>query len=202
MHRATALSYLWQVCDGLAFFWMALSTMNDFLLHVCAFMVSAEISMEILKWGLVLPSFLWSRKTEPRSPNSQSPQQATSDQNCYCTSWAHFSWWPDQVTTAHINQPTLSLLNSFWWNHYLIKNVLTSPINVGSQDQKDYKKSQCDSKWKTYSCFSLCSLISTADSHPAEPWHMHSTFVYEITCLFCSSPCYSCFLAPTPHSCS
>lgn len=107
--------------------------------------------MSVLLWSLqkypwkflneslsFLPSFLWPRKTEPRSPSSQSPQQATSDQNCYCTSWAHFSWWPARVTTAHIIQPALALLNSFWQNHYLIKNALTSPINVGSQDQKDF----------------------------------------------------------------
>lgn len=142
---------------------------------------------------------LWPRKTEPRSPNSQPPQQS----ELVLYEVEHISAVPDRLTTAPLSHPALSLLNSCRWSHCLIKNALTSPINVGSQDHKDFiRKVSVTPNRKTYSGFSLHSLISTADSRPGESWHMHSTFVYEITCVFCSSPCYSCFLTPTPHSCS
>lgn len=31
--------------------------------------------------------------------------------------WAHFSWWPDRLTTTHTIHPALSLLNIFWWDY-------------------------------------------------------------------------------------
>lgn len=140
---------------------------------------------------------LWPSKIEPRSPNSQLLQQATSNQNCYCTRLSTFQLvaWP----TDHCSHKPVSPLipKQLQVEPFLNYKCLDQSHQCGKlRPQRLYKKSQCDSKWKTYSGFSLCSLISTADSCPGESWHMHSTFVYEITCLFCSSSCYSCFSPP------
>lgn len=98
--------------------------------------------------------------------------------------WAHFSWWPDWLITAHIIQQAFSLLNIFWWNHYLIKNALTSLINVGSQDHKDFiRKVSVIPNEKPIPAFSL--LLSNFHCRFTSWWTM--TYAQHI-CIWNNSP--------------